>query len=212
MSTSEPERSALPSRSFRVVGEDVDAAVAGARAAILVEGVSDRCALVALARRLGRDLAAEGISVVPMGGATNICHFLEHLGPHGLDLHLGGVCDAAEQGYFLRGLMRAGFGSDLSRADMEALGFHVCVEDLEDELVRALGAPSVERIVAGQGEIGSFRILQKQPAQRGRSLDLQLRRFFGSQSGRKSRYARLLAESVEPGRVPAPLERVLAHV
>lgn len=212
MSTSEPEGSARSPRAVHVIGKHIDAAVQGSRAAILVEGVSDRCALEALAQRRGRDLRAEGISIVPMGGATNICHFLEHLGPHGLDIRLAGVCDAAEQGYFLRGLVRAGFGSQLSRADMETLGFHVCVEDLEDELVRALGASAVEGIVAAQGEIGSFRILQKQPAQRGRGLDQQLRRFFGSQSGRKSRYARLLAESLEPTRVPAPLERVLAHV
>jgi len=34
----------------------------------------------------------------------------------------------------------------------------------------------------------------------------------GTRSGRKSRYARLLAEAVDPARVPRPLERLLAHV
>ncbi|MGH3330117.1 MAG: TOPRIM nucleotidyl transferase/hydrolase domain-containing protein [Nocardioidaceae bacterium] len=179
---------------------------------ILVEGLSDRCAVEALAERCGRDLRAEGVSIVPMGGATNIGHFLEHLGPHGLDLKLAGMCDAAEEGHFLRGLERAGFGRDLSRREMEALGFYVCIEDLEDELIRALGADCVEQAVAAEGELGSFRILQKQPAQRANDVEQQLRRFMGSRSGRKSRYARLLVEALEPERVPRPLERALGHV
>jgi hypothetical protein len=52
---------------------------------------------------------------------------------------LAGLCDAAEEGYFRRALARAGVGSPLSRADMEALGFYVCGADLEEELIRALG-------------------------------------------------------------------------
>jgi hypothetical protein len=35
---------------------------------------------------------------------------------------------------------------------------------------------------------------------------------MGSGGRRKIRYARLLVEAVELGRVPRPLERVLAHV
>ncbi|MGZ4427535.1 MAG: TOPRIM nucleotidyl transferase/hydrolase domain-containing protein [Nocardioidaceae bacterium] len=201
-----------PRRAAQVVGDGLRGARGRPRAVILVEGPSDRRAVEALARRLGRDLAAERISVVPMGGATNIGHFLEHLGPHGLGLPLAGLCDAAEEGHFLRGLERAGYGRDLTRADMQALGFHVCIEDLEDELIRALGVADVVRAVAAQGELESFRILQKQPAQRERTLEQQLRRFMGSRSGRKSRYARLLVDELEPARVPAPLQRALAHV
>ena len=110
------------------------------------------------------------------------------------------------------GSERAGLGSDLTRADMEALGFYVCVGDLEDELIRSLGVPSVERIVDEQGELGSFRTLQKQPAQRGRTVDQQLRRFLGTRSGRKLRYASLLVDALEPDRVPRPLDRLLAHL
>jgi hypothetical protein len=36
--------------------------------------------------------------------------------------------------------------------------------------------------------------------------------FMGTRSGRKQLYARLLAEAVDPARVPPPLERLLAHV
>ena len=182
------------------------------RAVVLVEGRSDRAALEALAARRGRDLAAEGVSVVPMGGATNIGHFLDRYGPRGLALELAGLCDAAEEGYFRRGLERAGLATGRSRAGMEALGFFVCVADLEDELIRSLGAAAVERIVAAQGELGSFRTLQRQPAQQGRGVEDQLRRFMGTRSGRKSHYARLLVDALDLARVPRPLDGVLAPV
>ena len=199
-------------RAVGVVGRAGELAAEGSRAVILVEGSSDREAVEALAQRCGRDLRAEGVAVVPMGGATNIGHFLACLGPRGLGLRLAGLCDAGEEGHFLRGLERAGYGLGLSRSDMEAIGFFVCIEDLEDELIRALGAARVLETVAAEGELGSFRVLQKQPAQRGRGIDQQLHRFMGSRSGRKSRYARLLVEDLEPGRVPRPLERALAQV
>ena len=179
---------------------------------VLVEGSSDQVALEALAERGGRDLAAEGIAVVPMGGASNIRHFLELFGPLGLDLRLAGLCDAGEEGDFRRGLEWAGLGSNLRRADIEALGFYVCVADLEDELIRCLGAARVEQVVEAQGELGSFRIFQRQPAWRGRSSQAQLRRFIGTHSGRKVRYARLLVDALELTSVPRPLDRLLAHL
>ena len=183
-----------------------------ARAVVLVEGISDRCALEALAERRGRDLDAEGVSVVPIGGAQAIGRFLHLFGPQGLDVRLAGLCDAAEEGEFRRGLERAGLGSHLTRADMEALGFYVCVADLEDELIRALGAASVEQVVDTQGDLGSFRTLQKQPAWQGRTTEEQLRRFMGSGGRRKIRYARLLVEALDPSQVPRPLDLVLARV
>src|SRR6059036_2546432 len=118
-----------------------------ARAVVLVEGISDQLALEALAERRDRDLDAEGISVVPMGGSKNIWSFLDRFGPRGLDARLAGLCDAAEEGDFRRGLERAGLGSNLARADMESLGFYVCIADLEDELIRALGTEAVEAVV-----------------------------------------------------------------
>jgi hypothetical protein len=184
----------------------------GSGTVVLVEGFSDRCALEALAARGGRDLSREGISIVPMGGATNIGRFLDELGPRGLGVRLAGLCDAAEEPDFRRGLERAGLGARLARGGLERLGFFVCVADLEDELIRALGVASVEQVIEDQGELGSLRTLQKQPAHRGEPAAAQLRRFMGTRSGRKSRYARLLAEAVDPARVPRPLERLLAHV
>jgi hypothetical protein len=182
------------------------------RGVILVEGVSDRRAVEALAGRRGRDLEAECVGVVPIGGAQAIDRFLQRLGPGRSGIRLAGLVDAGEEGHYRRALERAGLGSGLDRAGMERLGFYVCDADLEDELIRALGPEAVERVVAAQGELGSFRTLQKQAPWRGRPAEQQLRRFMGSGGSRKIRYARLLVEALEPDRVPRPLDRVLAHV
>jgi hypothetical protein len=182
------------------------------RAVVLVEGISDRLALETLAERRGRDLYAEGVSIVPIGGAQAIGRFLERFGPRGLGLGIAGLCDAGEEGKFRRGLERAGLGSGLTRADMERLGFYVCVADLEDELIRALGADVVEQVVEAQGDLGSFRTLQKQPEWRGRLLDEQLRRFMGSGGRRKIRYARLLVQALDLTEMPRRLDLVLTHV
>jgi hypothetical protein len=182
-----------------------------ARTVVLVEGVSDQRALEALAERRGRDLAAEGVAVVPIGGSKNVTRFLELFGPKGLGLRLAGLCDAAEEGDFRRGLERAGLGANLTRAAMERLGFYVCVADLEDELIRSLGAAAVERIVEARGELDSFRTFQKQPAWRGRTGEEQLRRFLGTHSGRKIESAALLVAALDLTRVPRPLDGVLAH-
>jgi len=172
---------------------------------ILVEGTSDRLAVETLARCRGRDLAEEGVSVVPIGGAQAIGSFVERLGRQ--DVRLAGLCDEGEERHFRRALERAGLGDDLTRADMESLGFYVCVADLEDELIRALGADAVLRVVEEQGALSSFRTMQKQPEWRGRRTDEQLRRWIP-----KIRYASLLVEALAPDQVPRPLDRLLDHV
>ena len=55
-----------------------------ARSVVLVEGTSDLRALEALALRRGRDLDAERVAIVPIGGATNIGHFLALVRPEGI--------------------------------------------------------------------------------------------------------------------------------
>ncbi|MGN9844372.1 TOPRIM nucleotidyl transferase/hydrolase domain-containing protein [Nonomuraea sp. H19] len=179
---------------------------------VLVEGVSDKSAVEALAERRGRNLAAEGISLVAMGGATNIGTYVGRFGPPGRNLRLAGLCDVREEGDFRRVLERAGLGSDLSRSDLEALGFFVCVADLEDELIRALGTATVERVLDAEGELRSFRTLQRQPAWREGTAHDQLRRFMGSGSGRKIRYSALLVAALDLDRVPRPLDMLLAHL
>jgi hypothetical protein len=188
------------------------ARVAEARAIVLVEGISDQIALATLAARRGRNLDDEGIVVVPIGGAQAIGRFLNRFGTQGLDKKLAGLCDAGEEDVFRSSLERAGFGSHLTRLDMERLGFYVCVEDLEDELIRALGPVSIEGVLDSQGDLGSFRTFQKQPAWRGQRVEGQLRRFLGSADRRKLRYARLLVEALDLAQVPRPLDGVLAYV
>jgi hypothetical protein len=186
--------------------------VDGKRAVVLVEGISDVVALETLAERRERDLDTERIAIVPIGGAHSIGRYIERFGPGGEGLELAGLCDAGEERQFRRGLERAGLGSELGRDEMEELGFYVCVEDLEDELIRALGAETVEQVLEAQGDLGPFRTLQKQPAWRGQPLADQLRRFMGSGGRRKIRYARLLVEALDLADTPRPLDGVLAHV
>jgi Overcoming lysogenization defect protein-like, TOPRIM domain len=182
------------------------------RAVVLVEGISDQCAIEALAERQGRDLHTEGVSVIPIGGAQAIGKALDLYGPSGYDVRLAGLCDAAEEREFRRGLERAGLGTDLTRAAMERLGFYVCVADLEEELIRAHGPARVVEIVDAHGDLGPFRTLQKQPAWHGRPVEEQLRRFMGSGGRRKIRYARFLVEALALEYMPRPLQGVLAHV
>ncbi|NUT47717.1 MAG: ATP-dependent endonuclease [Saccharothrix sp.] len=182
------------------------------RAVVLVEGLSDRLALEVVARRRGLDLDREGIRVVDMGGATNIGHHLDRYGPGGLDVTLAGLYDRAEEPFFRRGLERVGLRPGPPPDGLEECGFFGCTADLEDEFLRALGPERVERLVEVEGRIASFRRLQRQPAQRGRSLHDQLRRLMGGRSGGKYRYAGLMAEAVDLDRVPRPLDALLDHL
>jgi hypothetical protein len=158
---------------------------------VFVEGASDRAAVLRLAERQRRDLGAEGVSVVAIGGAHALRRFVASV--DGPDVKLAGLCDAGEAREFTRVLDRV----------------YVCEPDLEDELIRALGPARVEEIAAAQGELHSFRTLQKQPFQRARSIEQQLRVFLGN---RKIRYAPLLVDALDLASVPRPLDELLAAV
>ena len=177
--------------------------------AILVEGVSDVLAVRAMAGRTGRDLDAEQVAVVPLGGGGGLEASVRLLGPAGLGLELLGLCDVDHEARWARRLEEAGFGSGLDRAAMEALGFFVCDRDLEDELIRTLGVSAVEAVIAAQGDSAAFQALTQQPAHRNGRREDQLRRWLGAGSGRKARYAPLLVEATSPGEEPRPLREVL---
>jgi hypothetical protein len=178
------------------------------RSVVLVEGPSDAAAVRALAERLGYDLDAEGVSIVAMGGYGNLGRFLERFGPSGFDVRFSGLYDAPEERHFSRGLARAGFGSDLTRADLEAFGFYACDANLEDELTRALGPAAMEKLLEAQGELGAFRTYQKQPAHRQRAIEEQLQGFLWN---RKLEYGTLIVDALDLDRIPSPLKRALAH-
>ncbi len=183
-----------------------------ARSVVLVEGPSDQIALETLATRRNRDLDAGGVVILPVGGAQAMGRYLSWCRSEHPGVRLGGLCDAGEVQALRYGLAAAGFGSPHTQADLEQLGFHVCAEDLEDELIRAVGPDRVLELFASQGDLGSFRTLQKQPAWRAEAADAQLRRFLGSGASRKLRYARLLVMALDLSRVPRPLDAVLAYV
>ena len=171
------------------------------RAVVLVEGESDRLAVERLAERRGRDLAAEDVHVLPIGGATNIRAEIARFG----GVVVVGLCDVGEERCYRRAFAAA------------SLPFFVCDADLEDELIRAIGTDAMRTFIDDQGERAAFAAFQRQPFQRqpdqqGKTAEAQLRRFMGTKSGRKLRYARLLVDALDLTRVPAPLEALLAAV
>lgn len=179
------------------------------RAVVLVEGRSDEIAVRTLARLRGRDLAAEGISVVTVGGAQAMGRFLAAYGPGGTNATVAGLCDAGEEPDVRRALTRAGLSPADGRPGLEALGFFVCERDLEDELVRGLGVAATEAVLYAHGKLGAFRTYQKQPAHRERPALDQLRGFLNNW---KVELAGPLVEALDPASVPRPLDGALASV
>lgn len=177
---------------------------------LLVEGDSDARAIETLAQRRGQSL--RNVELFSLGGVTNAGKAMVEFGPRGRALRMAGLCDVGEERFFRSGLERAGFEPVPSREAMELLGFFVCVADLEDELLRALGVPRVLQILELEGDLAGFRVFQNQPFQRPRTAEQQLHRFLGTTSGRKSQYARALVEGLDPAFVPRPLSAVLGFV
>lgn len=150
--------------------------------------------------------------IFPVGGAHAATPYLREFGPQGDGKRVAGLYDVGEEAANRRAVAQAGIGHPRTRLDLARLGFHVCVDDLEDELIRAIGPEHVEALIESQGDLGSFRSLQLQPAWRDENLTSQIRRFIGAGSRRKFRYARLFVDSVDLDRVPHPLHAVLAEV
>ena len=160
---------------------------------VLVEGITDRIALEAVAAKLGRGLTAEGIEIVPIGGAQAIRRAAAQYDGE----RVVGLCDVGEERWFRRVLGDATY---------------VCVKDLEDELIRALGPDRVQEVVAAQGDLETFRSFQNQVFWRGRPVEAQLRRWLQASDGRGKRYPPLLIAALEPNELPPPLVGVLEHV
>jgi hypothetical protein len=164
-----------------------------ATALVFVEGITDRIALEASAELHGRDLTAERVVIVPIGGAHAIARTLEELGPITGRIPLTGLCDLKE--------------AEIFRREVDTF---VCADDLEDELIRAVGRDGVTALFAAQHDLGAFRTFQKQPAWRGQALPAQMYRFIRSSSRRNLRYARLLVEAAGVAALPRPLTEALA--
>ena len=168
---------------------------------ILVEGESDRAAVVALAPRLGVDLDADQITVTVIGGAGNFGRALAEAAA--LGHRVGGLYDEAEE-RFVAGALNRQEGEDLTRQ-----GFFACRPDLELELVRAIGVAEMNALLETHGDLKTFRNFQDQPAHRDVEPLDQVRRFVAASGARKARYAALMAEAVPFEAVPEPLEGIV---
>jgi ABC-type cobalamin/Fe3+-siderophores transport system ATPase subunit len=180
-----------------------------ARAAILVEGQSDKYALEAVAAKKKRNLDADGVTIVAMRGAGGIGTFLSLLGPDGLKLKLAGLCDAGDETKWAKALGQHGMGAKLDRAAMSAIGFEVCDADLEEVLIAAAGEKTCLAIIDAQGDKTDFQTFAQQPTQKSKSTVQQLHDFLHS---RNITYAPLLVDAIDPTKLPGALERVIDEV
>ncbi|MEO5981273.1 MAG: ATP-dependent endonuclease [Pedococcus sp.] len=204
------------------------------RLVVLLEGRSDVAAVRALLQDRPPSVPVGQLDLVDMGGVTNIRRHLAHLvngsaaapasapapapapapadngSPQGVKRVLG-VCDAGEASFFARALRSIGHPV-ASVQDMAALGFHVCDQDLEDELIRALGADRVIDVLADLELLDQFATFRRQPTWTGRPVTDQLRRFAGTTSGRKVLVAQALATAMAPHQAPPPLAALMAHI
>src|SRR6266850_3666939 len=117
------------------------------RTIVFVEGVTDELALTLAARRSGRDLNAEGVSIVPINGAHAISRFLRQLAAEKPGARLAGLYDEGEEHVIRTALERAGYGPNLDRSRLEEAGFFACSVDLEDALIRAVGDNNLSRLI-----------------------------------------------------------------
>lgn len=166
------------------------------RPIVLVEGRSDVAAIETLAHTWG---VADRFELVAMGGVTNIARHVRQVASNGDGTVLLGVCDARERRF-------------LDRVGPALAEVFVCHEDLEDELIRAVGPDRVVDLLDDLGELARFRIFQGQPEWRERPVAEQLRRFAGTRSGRKAVFAARLAAALTPAMTPAPLALLLHRV
>ncbi len=88
----------------------------------------------------------------------------------------------------------------------------MCDRDLEDELIRAIDPDALEMLLVKQGDLGSFRTLQKQAVWRNAFFVERLRQFLGAGARRKLRYASLLVCALDIDRPPRPLRELLSRV
>ena len=172
------------------------------RGFVIVEGDSDAAAVQELARRVGRDLDDEGVIVRSAHGVTNFTRLVDQVRRRHPGAQIAGLYDQAEERHVRRALGL--FEPGVSRDDIEAAGFFVCVADLEDELIRALGTDAVERVLDEHDELRSFHRFQAQPQHRDGATSQQLRRFLGTRATRKIRYGRFLVEALDLARTPLP--------
>jgi hypothetical protein len=178
---------------------------------VLVEGESDAAAVRALANLIGFDLARHHVELQSANGVTNYSRALSAFVLAHPDAGFCGLYDVADERHVRQALSSVG-APIADDASVEPFGFFACTADLEEELIRALGAASVERVIEEQGELASFRRFQAMPQHRGTPVHQQLRRFLGTRATRKVRSAQRLVEALAVDRLPPPLAGLAARL
>lgn len=181
---------------------------AGCRVWVLLEGASDVAAVRVVARRKRIDLAASGVHLADMHGATNIRRHLLAATEAADSPRVVGMCDAPEAPFFVRALRRVGCAV-AGPTDLPRWGFQVCHRDLEDELMRDLGEAGTRAVVEALGLTQRFAMLTQQPAWQSGSFHEQVHRFAGAASGRKELMGAALAEALDLKDLPTPLAGLL---
>jgi hypothetical protein len=180
----------------------------GCRVWVLLEGASDVAAIRVVAERSGIDLAALGVYLTDMRGATNIRRHLLAATQAGESPRVLGMCDAPEARFFLRALRRVGCAVEASE-DLPDWGFQVCDRDLEDVLMRDLGELRTREVLDELGLTQRFAMLTQQPAWVSETFHEQVHRFAGAASGRKELMAGALAAALDLTALPSPLAALL---
>ena len=178
---------------------------------MLVEGDSDAAAVRALAERIGCDLGLNHIQIRAAAGVTNYPRVLADFVRTRPSADFCGMYDVADERHVRHAVANAAIPI-AAHESLESFGFFACVADLEDELIRALGAESVERVLEAQAELKSFRRFQAMPQHRRAPVHHQLRRFLGTRATRKIRSAQRLVEALDPARLPHPLVQIAARL
>lgn len=180
-----------------------------ARLVVLVEGASDAAAVRAL--MAAQDVDPAPVEIITLQGVTNVGRVLAELRQIRGDVDVVGLCDAAETRFVEKALVADGLPvADAS--DLPVYGFFVCEADLEDELVRSLGAQRAKDALVAAGLGGKLEALQLQGAWADKPLDEQVRRFVSAGSGRKELAAGILARELAPDEVPEPLALLLDRI
>ena len=179
-----------------------------ARKVVLVEGYSDRVAILHTAYRLGRNLDGEGVSILAMDGGSGLGTYLRLFGAAGLGLSVVGLCDDDKVSKWMKELNAAGI-SVADKAAMESAGFIVCSRDLEEEFVHTLGLASVEAVVAAEGKTDLLANYKKQPVHAGQPADQVLRKFLHKDN---TEWAVPLVDALDLKQLPKALHDLLSKV
>lgn len=179
------------------------------RLIVLLEGASDVAAVRALMSTCGIDPSP--VELVSLGGVTNVGRMLKEVRQVRGDVDVVGLCDAAETRFVEQALNDDGLPV-ADATDLPMYGFFVCEQDLEDELIRALGADRALDALVGAGLGGKFDNLRAQAPWADRPLDEQLHRFCGAASGRKELAAGILAGALAEDEIPEPMSMLLDRI